>query len=147
MRVLVPLHRIALSRACVCVTRVCVANACARPLVARRRLAVSIARPAPRFAAARAWLRFGSIGRVSRASAAGVNWTCRTANAGWAARSRHTSVVDASGAIYVIGGYDTGGGGTPLYDVWASTDGGARTGLGPRRWWSGDTRGGYSGGY
>ena len=36
----------------------------------------------------------------------------------WAARRYHTSVVDAAGAIYVIGG---------LYnDVWASTDGGAR---------------------
>jgi hypothetical protein len=32
-------------------------------------------------------------------------------------------VVDAAGAIYVIGGY---GGGTYYQDVWASTDGGAR---------------------
>jgi hypothetical protein len=33
-------------------------------------------------------------------------------------------VVDAAGAIYVIGGY--GGGSTTLYDdVWVSTDGGA----------------------
>ncbi len=51
-------------------------------------------------------------------------------------------MVDAvSGAIYVIGG--TGGtviGGTDNYkDVWASTDGGARAGLG-----QGGVRGGYS---
>jgi hypothetical protein len=31
-------------------------------------------------------------------------------------------VVDAAGAIYVIGGFD--------HDVWVSTDGGSRTGLG-----------------
>jgi hypothetical protein len=34
-------------------------------------------------------------------------------------------VVDAAGAIYVIGGF----GGTYLNDVWSSTDGGARAGL------------------
>ncbi len=34
----------------------------------------------------------------------------------------HTTVVDAAGAIYVIGGYD---GTTYFGDVWASTDGGA----------------------
>jgi hypothetical protein len=32
-------------------------------------------------------------------------------------------VVDAAGAIYVIGGYD---GTTYFNDVWVSTDGGAR---------------------
>ncbi len=58
-----------------------------------------------------------------------MTWTSRTAKAGWAARSGHTSVVDAAGAIYVIGG--TYGDGTTGYnDVWASTDGGARAGLG-----------------
>jgi hypothetical protein len=57
-----------------------------------------------------------------RASAAGVTWTSRTANAEWAARVGHTSVIDALGAIYVIGGY----GDTGYQDVWASTDGGAR---------------------
>ena len=47
----------------------------------------------------------------------------------WAARRHHTSVVDAvSGAIYVIGG--VGSGSTTYNDVWASTDGGARAGLG-----------------
>jgi hypothetical protein len=64
----------------------------------------------------------GAIGRVSCASAAGVTWTCRTASAPWAARDGHTSVIDAAGAIYVIGG----GFATFYADVWASTDGGTR---------------------
>ena len=39
-------------------------------------------------------------------------------------------MIDAAGAIYVIGGT----GGTTYYrDVWVSTDGGARTGLGIAR--------------
>ncbi len=42
-------------------------------------------------------------------------------------------MVDAAGAIYVIGG---AGGGTFFQDVWASTDGGARP----------DSVGGRSGG-
>jgi hypothetical protein len=55
-------------------------------------------------------------------SVAGITWTCRTANAPWAARARHTTVIDAAGAIYVIGGVGSG----PDYnDVWVSTDGGA----------------------
>jgi hypothetical protein len=37
-------------------------------------------------------------------------------------------VIDAAGAIYVIGG--EGSDGKTLQDVWASTDGGARAGLG-----------------
>ncbi len=70
---------------------------------------------------------------------AGVTWRSRTADAGWAARYEHTSVVDAAGAIYVIGGTGYG----PFYqDVWASTDGGARAGLG-----QGGKVGGYSRGY
>ncbi len=54
-----------------------------------------------------------------------MNWTIRTAKAGWGYTDRfsHTSVVDAAGAIYVIGGWNDP---TPLQDVWASTDGGAR---------------------
>ncbi len=41
-------------------------------------------------------------------------------------------MIGSAGAIYVIGGY--GGGGTTYYkDVWASTDGGARAGLGRGR--------------
>jgi hypothetical protein len=110
-------------------TRVCSERRCARPPIARRRLAVFIARPAPRVAAARA-VAFGATGRARARSAAGVNWTCRTASAPWAARFRHTSVIDAaSGAIYVIGGRTTFG--RYFHDVWASTDGGARAGLGP----------------
>ena len=52
-----------------------------------------------------------------------MTWTCRTANAPWAARWYHTTVIDAAGAIYVIGG--GGQFGRFLQDVWASTDGGA----------------------
>ena len=71
-------------------------------------------------------LRFGAIGfRVMCASAAGRTFGLRTAKAEWAARSSHTSVVDAAGAIYVLGG-TTNGGTTLFQDVWASTDGGAR---------------------
>ena len=66
-----------------------------------------------------------SVGR--RASAAGITWTSRTVKAEWAARRYHTSVIDAAGTIYVIGGGDSNG--TAFKDVWASTDGGARTGL------------------
>ncbi len=74
---------------------------------------------------------------MSHALAAGVTWTSRTLAAPWAGREQHTSVIDAAGAIYVIGGLSDG---TGCQDVWASTDGGARTGLAPG--WSG----GYSGG-
>ncbi len=45
----------------------------------------------------------------------------RTNKAPWAGRSGHTSVIDAAGAIYVIGGE----GDTNFNDVWVSTDGGA----------------------
>jgi hypothetical protein len=63
---------------------------------------------------------------VSRAFAAGASFTTRTFTAPWAARYEHTSVIDAAGAIYVIGGYDDT---TRYKDVWVSTDGGARAGL------------------
>ncbi len=59
----------------------------------------------------------------------------------WAARFGHTSVIDAAGAIYVIGGRNGTG---YSNDVWASTDGGARAGLGGG---SGGTPGGYYGGW
>ncbi len=72
------------------------------------------------------------------ASAAGITWTSRTLAAQWAARHYHTSVVDAAGAIYVIGGY---GGTGYLQDVWASTDGGARAGLRRGGWYFRVTRG------
>jgi hypothetical protein len=58
-------------------------------------------------------------------SAAGVTWITRTANAPWAARLRHTSMIDAASVIYVIGGLGGTTSGTVLNDVWASTDGGA----------------------
>ena len=52
---------------------------------------------------------------------AGVTFTSRTTSAPWAARWHHESVIDAAGAIYVIGGAGT----TYYKDVWVSTDGGA----------------------
>jgi hypothetical protein len=56
--------------------------------------------------------------------AAGATWTLVIASAQWAARASHTTVIDATGAIYVIGGL--GGIGDTYYnDVWVSTDGGA----------------------
>ncbi len=58
----------------------------------------------------------------SPAFAAGVTWVTRTAGAPWAGRFGHTSVIDAAGAIYVIGG---SGDRTYFNDVWVSTDGGA----------------------
>ncbi len=65
------------------------------------------------------------IGR-SPICAAGVTWTSRPrtsrpTSAPWAARAYHTTVIDAAGAIYVIGGL----GSTYYNDVWVSTDGGA----------------------
>jgi hypothetical protein len=52
-------------------------------------------------------------------------WRCRTASAPWAGRYGHTSVIDAAGAIYVIGGFDSDRTLTLYNDVWKSTDGGA----------------------
>ncbi len=59
--------------------------------------------------------------------AAGASWTSRTTSAPWAARYGHTTVIDAAGAIYVIGGYGGMHGSTSIYfnDVLVSTDGGA----------------------
>ena len=45
------------------------------------------------------------------------------ANAPWAGRYSHAIVIDAAGAIYVIGGY--GSSFTYYNDAWSSTDGGA----------------------
>jgi hypothetical protein len=122
--------------ACARVRRVCVCVcARARTLMARRRRAVFIARPhggaCGRARAFCVWCHWPS----SRALAAGVTWTSRTTSAPWAGREQHTSVIDAAGAIYVIGGFNNGGD-TKFNDVWASTDGGARPamarwGLGP----------------
>ncbi len=58
---------------------------------------------------------------ISRLRAVGVSWRLVTASAPWHKRYFHTSVIDAAGAIYVLGGND----GTVLYnDVWVSTNGG-----------------------
>jgi hypothetical protein len=52
-----------------------------------------------------------------------VTWTLVIAETAWGGRNCHTSVIDAAGAIYVIGGSGIGG----IYrDVWVGTDGGAR---------------------
>jgi hypothetical protein len=96
--------------ACVCLQRGCTGTRVALPGPA-----VFIARPR------RTRVRFAlAIGRPP-ICAAGVTWTSRTLSAPWAARSGHTTVIDAAGAIYVIGGYGT----THFKDVWVSTDGGA----------------------
>jgi hypothetical protein len=59
----------------------------------------------------------------------------RTLKAEWAARYYHTSVIDAAGAIYVIGGYSYTGSTLYYYqDVWASTNGGARPAQVQREW-------------
>jgi hypothetical protein len=47
-------------------------------------------------------------------------WSQRTANADWATRTGHTSVIDATGAIYVLGGSS----GISKNDVWRGTAGG-----------------------
>ncbi len=128
---------------CVCSERVRAPRRCARPPIARRRLAVSMARPAPRVRGRARAVAVRCHRPGSRTSAAGVNWTCRTAKAQWDGRDGHTSVVDAAGAIYVIGGL--GGLYISTYyfqDVWASTDGGALPDA--VRGWVGGVLGGYS---
>jgi hypothetical protein len=88
--------------------------------------AVLIARPAAR-RRPRARVCGSAHQRGRRAWAAGVTWTSRTLNASWAGRYTHTSVIDAAGAIYVIGGAGViNGTGVCPQDVWVSTDGGAR---------------------
>ncbi len=98
-----------------------------------RGLAVFIARPAAARATVHACLRSVPPADL-RALDAGVTWTNRTLTAPWDIRGFHTSVIDAAGAIYVLGGWY---GSTYFNDVWASTDGGARPDS--RRGWSGGT--------
>ncbi len=64
-----------------------------------------------------------SVARV----ATGVTWARVIHHAPWGERSGHTTVIDAAGAIYVLGGFGLGDHGGLIYykDVWASTDGGA----------------------
>ncbi len=67
-------------------------------------------------------MRFALATRPFARVAAGSSWTLVIANAPWAARRGHTSVINATGAIYVIGGF---GSDTYYNDVWVSTDGGS----------------------
>ncbi len=54
-----------------------------------------------------------------------MTWKSRSESAPWAAREGHTAVIDAAGAIYVIGGFVGGVFSDTYYkDVWVSTDGG-----------------------
>ncbi len=59
--------------------------------------------------------------------AAGMTFTSRTTSAPWAGRHGHTSVVDAAGAIYVLGGFSKIDASTynDVPDVWKSTNKGA----------------------
>jgi hypothetical protein len=54
-----------------------------------------------------------------------VTWSLVTASAPWKGRYEHTTVIDAAGAIYVIGGHFSPSNGDFLNDMWVSTDGGA----------------------
>jgi hypothetical protein len=104
---------------CLCVKRLfaCASRLCGPSHGDRRYLQLG-ARTAA-MCALRAALAIGRFACVH----AGATWTSRTTSAPWAARYAHTTVIDAAGAIYVIGGY--GSGSTRYQDVWASIDGGA----------------------
>jgi hypothetical protein len=122
-----PFHRQASSHMCawVCVgVRVCVARLCARASALCRRCVCMATTGGINSSAGGAGGRacVGPLAGSSRALAAGISWVSRTISAPWAARAHHTSVVDAAGAIYVIGGV----GGTTYRDMWVSTNGGAR---------------------
>ncbi len=63
---------------------------------------------------------------VAARLAAGITWTNPTPSAPWGSRVEHTSVIDAAGAIYVLGGYSYMNRTETFYhDVWQSTDRGA----------------------
>ncbi len=72
---------------------------------------------------------FGVCHRSVARVAAGGSWTSitYTGDSVWAGRYGHTTVIDAAGTIYVIGGFTHSGGGSSTYhqDVWKSTVGGA----------------------
>ena len=51
--------------------------------------------------------------------ATGVTWSLVTSNAPWAARCMHTTVIDAAGTMYLIGGQSYTG---YLNDVWSSAN-------------------------
>jgi hypothetical protein len=108
---------------CVCSEGVCVRRRCVGLLVATAgHFAVCTARRA----AACALALGSSVG--SRVLAAGITWTDRETSAPLKGRIGYTTVIDAAGAIYIIGG-GTWDGSIYYQDAWASTDGGARTGL------------------
>ncbi len=99
-------------------------GACVGAVVARRGPVVFIARPAAPGGRAGVFALVPSAGVARVLVHVGVTWTNRTTSAPWAARRGHTSMIDAAGAIYVIGG--SGSFGTYYQDVWISTDGGAQ---------------------
>jgi hypothetical protein len=108
------------ARVCVCVlVRVRANGGRTGTRVIPRRPAVFIARPVTG-GRTRVRMRWSS---VVRPCAAGATWTLVIANAPWGGRAYHTTVIDAAGAIYVIGGLS--GVSTVYKDVWMSTDGGA----------------------
>ncbi len=123
------------ARACVCVrappcvrafVRVCeCVRACACVCACARARAHACVRACVRaYMCVRACVRAYMCVCVCACVRAGAMWRSRTMTAPWAARWFHTTVVDAAGTIYVIGGRTSGG--NYFHDVWASTDGGAR---------------------
>ncbi len=116
--------------ACVCAWHGCarVPRGCVGRAVARRVTGGINSSARGAMGAARSCLFvLGAHRRGRRAWAAGVTWASRTLKAEWAGRFAHTSVIDAAGAIYVIGGQGKDRlSGTEYQDVWASSDKGAR---------------------
>ncbi len=98
-----------------------VERVCAGTLVARRGPAVLVARPRR----VDGHLCFGMCHRSVARVVADMTFISRTPVGSWGARYGHTSVIDAAGAIYVIGGVKMTYGGPQIPDVWASTNGGA----------------------
>ena len=60
---------------------------------------------------------------VIGARSAGATWAPIANYTSWLAKLSHTSIFDATGNIYVLGG-GNGVTGAPYNDVWRSTDGG-----------------------
>ncbi len=67
-----------------------------------------------------AWVGTAGVGRHRR-RAAGATWSLAAAITPWAARFGHTTVIDAAGTMYLIGGYN----GNYFNDVWSSANKGA----------------------
>jgi hypothetical protein len=62
------------------------------------------------------------VGRHRRRTA-GATWSLAAVITPWAARFGHTTVIDAAGTMYLIGGFH--GFNTNLNDVWSSANKGA----------------------